>query len=78
MPKQIGNERRKKEKDYMERFNHKEVVITLINDQKFAGKLHSKGDRFNVLLEVNGRKILIPKHSILYLAEIEEGGENPC
>jgi len=75
LQKEVKIEKKKKPKGYFERFNHKEVVITLITGQKLMGKLHTNTyNKYDVLLEFNGRRILIPKHSILYLAEVEKGG----
>ena len=69
-------QKKKKPKGYFERYNHKEVVITLITGQKLTGKLHTnRYNKYDVLLENpnNGKRILIPKHSILFLAPVEKG-----
>ena len=77
---QILEEKRKREqkkkKPYFQRFNHKMVVVTLINGEKLVGKLHaSPNEKYDVLLEDpnTSKRILIPKHSILFMAEVEKG-----
>lgn len=65
----------KKEKSYILRYNHKPVIITLLNGEKIKGKLHTDlYNKFDVLVEVKqGKKNLIPKHSILFI-ELEGDG----
>jgi len=67
-------ENKSKPKGYFERFNHKQVVITLLNGETLRGKLHTnRYNKYDVLLENSNGKILIPKHSILYMMEISGG-----
>ncbi len=74
MQKEVKIGKKRKAKGYFERFNHLEVCITLITGEKMIGKLHTNTyNKYDVLLEFNGRRILIPKHSISYLAEVEKG-----
>jgi small nuclear ribonucleoprotein (snRNP)-like protein len=58
-------------KNYLFEYNHKIVVVFLINGAELQGKLHVGDDNFNVQLEdvVTNNRILIPKHSLLYLFE---------
>jgi len=54
-------------RSYLFEYNHKIVVITLINGVELQGKLHVGDDNFNVQLELDSKRILVPKHSILFI-----------
>jgi small nuclear ribonucleoprotein (snRNP)-like protein len=58
-------------RSYLFEYNHKVVVVILLNGTEMQGKLHVGDDSFNVQLEnvVTNSRILIPKHSLLYLYE---------
>jgi sRNA-binding regulator protein Hfq len=58
-------------RNYLFEYNHKVVVVFLVNGAELQGKLHVGDDNFNVQLEdvVANSRMLIPKHSILYLFE---------
>lgn len=58
-------------RSYLFEYNHKVVVVILLNGTELQGKLHVGDDSFNVQLEnmVTNSRILIPKHSLLYLYE---------
>jgi sRNA-binding regulator protein Hfq len=57
--------------NYLYEYNHKNVIVVLINGTELQGKLHVGNDNFNVQLEntVTNSRTLVPKHSILYLYE---------
>jgi len=72
-------EKEKKERKYsvnyfFYRYNHKKVVITLLNNEKKKGTLHvNEKNWFDVLLNNENEEIfLIPKHSILYIELLKE------
>ena len=71
-----GGGKPKKEKIYALRLNHKLVVLKLSNGEEVRGKLHwSKANPYEVILETDEGKVLVFKHSILYLKEIKGTGK---
>ena len=66
------NKKPQKEKGFLNLFNDKNVTITLINGNEYKGVLKTNAyNRYDVLLETNNGRILIPKHSILVLMEVD-------
>ena len=66
--------KKKKPKGYWQRFDNKIVSIKLIDGSIIEGKLHTDlYNKYDVVIELdNGERILIPKHSILYMSKKEE------
>lgn len=56
---------------YWEKYDHKQVKVKLMNNEELQGKLHVDWKcPYDVQLEMeDGKRILIPKHSILYVTE---------
>jgi len=56
---------------YWEKYDHKLVKVKLINGEELQGKLHVDWKcPYDVQLEMeDGKRILIPKHSVLYVTE---------
>ena len=64
-------DRLKEASRYWEKYDHKQVKVKLINGEELQGKLHVDWKcPYDVQLEMeDGKRILIPKHSILYVTE---------
>ena len=55
---------------YFSLFKNKHVRITLLNADQYEDILKTDSyNRYDILLETNDKRILIPKHSILVLME---------
>ena len=66
--------KKKKPKAYWQRYDNKIVTVKLIDNSTFEGKLHTDlYNRYDILIELeDGKRILIPKHSVLYVQEKED------
>jgi RNA chaperone Hfq len=68
------NKRQKQEKQeqkpkYLERFNHRNVEVTLLNGSILKGKLHvNSANLYEVVVEIEGGRILVMKHAIATIA----------
>jgi sRNA-binding regulator protein Hfq len=65
--------REQREAKYWLRKRHKNVEVKLINGEVYKGILHVDWYcRYDVEIENGNERILIPKHSILWVKEIKE------
>jgi RNA chaperone Hfq len=75
------NKRQKQEKEqkpkYLERFNHRNVEVRLLNGSILRGKLHvNSANPYEVVVEIEGNRILVMKHAIATIAALKDVSVN--